>query len=63
MALFAVAAEREELRLIFYALWYRLFFVLVVDVCKILATIEEFLGFRMNWGKLERVGRFKSEID
>jgi len=25
-------------------------------VCKTLATVEEFLGFGMNWGKLERIG-------
>jgi hypothetical protein len=29
---------------------------LIVDVCKTFATIEEFLGFGMTWGKLERIG-------
>ncbi len=56
-ALFSISAEREEFLLGFYAIPYRLFFILVVDVCKFLATIEEFLGVRMTWGKLVRLGR------
>jgi poly-beta-1,6-N-acetyl-D-glucosamine synthase len=55
-ALYCVAVEKEEVRLVFYSLFYRLFFILIVDVCKTLATVEEFLGFGMNWGKLERIG-------
>lgn len=55
-AIYCVAVEREELRLIPYALVYRLFFVLVIDVTKAMATIEEFLGIEMNWGKLQRTG-------
>lgn len=55
-AIYCIAVEKEELRLIPYALVYRLFFVLVIDVTKAMATIEEFLGIEMNWGKLERTG-------
>ena len=55
-ALYCVAVEKEEVRLIFYSLFYRLFFILMIDVTKTFATIEEFLGFGMNWGKLERIG-------
>lgn len=55
-ALYCVAVEKEEARLVFYSLFYRLFFILIVDVCKTLATVEEFLGFGMTWGKLERIG-------
>jgi hypothetical protein len=55
-ALYCVAVEREEARLIFYSLFYRLFFILIVDVCKTFATVEEFLGLGMVWGKLERIG-------
>jgi len=55
-ALYCVAVEREEARLIFYSLFYRLFFILIIDVCKTFATIEEFLGLGMVWGKLERIG-------
>ena len=55
-AIYCIAVEKEELRLIPYALVYRLFFVLVIDVTKAMATIEEFLGLEMNWGKLQRAG-------
>ncbi len=55
-AIYCVAAEKEEIRLIPYALLYRLVFVLVLDFTKAMATIEEFLGIEMNWGKLERTG-------
>ena len=56
-ALFCVAIEEEDLKLAFYAVYYRVFFILVIDVCKVMATIEELMGREMNWGKLERKGR------
>lgn len=59
-ALYCVAVENEELRLVPYAIVYRMFFILTIDICKAMSTIEEFLGFDMNWGKLERVGLAKS---
>lgn len=55
-AVYCVAAEREEFRLVPYAIIYRVFFILLIDVTKAMATIEEFIGIRMTWGKLERVG-------
>ena len=55
-AVYCIAAEREEFRLVPYAVIYRLVFILLIDVTKAMATIEEFLGFRMTWGKLERTG-------
>ena len=59
-ALYCVAVEKEEFRLIWYAIIYRMFFILVIDICKAMSTIEEFLGIRMSWGKLERVGTVKA---
>jgi poly-beta-1,6-N-acetyl-D-glucosamine synthase len=59
-ALYCVAVEKEEFRLVGYAVIYRMFFILVIDVCKAMSTIEEFLGIRMTWGKLERVGSVKA---
>lgn len=56
-ALFCVAIEEEDLKLAFYSIYYRIFFILVIDVCKVMATIEELMGREMNWGKLERKGR------
>lgn len=55
-AVYCVATEREDPRLIPYVLIYRSFFILIIDVCKVFATVEELLGFGMNWGKLERIG-------
>jgi poly-beta-1,6-N-acetyl-D-glucosamine synthase len=58
-ALYCIAVEKEELRLVWYAVVYRMFFILVIDICKAMSTVEEFLGIRMSWGKLERVGTVK----
>ncbi len=55
-ALYCVSIDKEDLRLVPYAFIYRLFFVLTIDITKVAATVEEFLGMEMNWGKLERVG-------
>ncbi|MCX6149518.1 MAG: glycosyltransferase [Ignavibacteriales bacterium] len=59
-ALYCIAVEKEDARLIPYALVYRVFFILLIDITKFMATIEEFLGFQMTWGKLERVGVAKA---
>ena len=56
-ALYCVAVEEERLRLVPYAIYYRAFFALTIDVAKVLATVEELFGLRMDWGKLERIGR------
>jgi cellulose synthase/poly-beta-1,6-N-acetylglucosamine synthase-like glycosyltransferase len=56
-ALYCVSIEREALLLVPYSVFYRLFFVLAIDVCKLLGTVDELLGLRMSWGKLERSGR------
>ncbi|MHB1687769.1 MAG: glycosyltransferase family 2 protein [Ignavibacteriaceae bacterium] len=55
-ALYCVAVEKEEFRLVGYSLIYRMFFILIIDICKAMSTVEEFLGIRMTWGKLERAG-------
>ena len=55
-ALYCIAVEREEARLLPYTIIYRMFFILVIDICKAMSTIEEFLGIKMTWGKLERTG-------
>ncbi len=55
-ALYCVAVDREQLSLVPYALIYRIVFLIIVDVAKFGATIEEVLGVRMTWGKLERIG-------
>lgn len=56
-AMHTVAIEREKLSLVPYAILYRLFFIQIVDVTKLIATVEELLNIKMGWGKLERKGR------
>ena len=56
-ALYAVAMEEEDLMLVPYAVLYRLFFIVTVDVAKLFASLEELFKVRMTWGKLERAGR------
>ena len=55
-AVYCIAVEKEEFRLVLWAIVYRMFFVLIIDVTKAMATVEEFLGFEMEWGHLERSG-------
>jgi poly-beta-1,6 N-acetyl-D-glucosamine synthase len=53
-ALYCITVEKEEFRLVWYAIIYRMVFILIIDVSKAMSTIEEFLGIKMSWGKLER---------
>lgn len=55
-AVYCIAAEKEEFRLVPYAIIYRMIFILLIDVTKAMATVEEFIGVSMTWGKLERTG-------
>lgn len=55
-ALYCIVVEKEEARLLPYTIIYRMFFILVIDICKAMSTVEEFLGIKMTWGKLERTG-------
>jgi cellulose synthase/poly-beta-1,6-N-acetylglucosamine synthase-like glycosyltransferase len=56
-ALYSLSMEGEDLQLLPYAIAYRLFFVTMVDVAKLFATVEELARVPMSWGKLARVGR------
>ncbi len=56
-SLYCVSVTKEKMGLVLYSLYYRIFFINVVNVAKVLATFEEFFGVQMNWGKLERKGR------
>jgi poly-beta-1,6 N-acetyl-D-glucosamine synthase len=56
-ALYCIVVEEEQLRLVPYAIFYRAFFALTIDVAKLFATAEELLKLRMDWGKLDRIGR------
>jgi len=56
LALLCIASERESARLVIHILIYRLFFLIIMDVCKLLASLEEVFRIQMGWGKLERTG-------
>ncbi len=56
-ALYCVAVEEESMALVPYAIYYRAFFALIVDMAKLFATVEELCKFKMDWGKLDRLGR------
>ena len=56
-AMYCLSMENESPKLSLYSIPYRIYFVLLTDVCKVLASIEELLQIKMTWGKLERVGK------
>jgi poly-beta-1,6-N-acetyl-D-glucosamine synthase len=56
-AMYCVSAEQEELRLVPYALFMRFFYFPIIDVTKLMATVEELQNVEMTWGKLQRSGR------
>jgi biofilm PGA synthesis N-glycosyltransferase PgaC len=57
IAVHAILMEREDLTLSFYSIFYRFFYILIIDVTKLFATLEELIGLDMSWGKLARKGR------
>lgn len=56
-AMYCVSAEHEQLNLVPYALFMRFFYFPMIDVTKLMATLDELKNVEMNWGKLERQGR------
>ena len=57
IAIHAILMEREDIGLAIYSVFYRFFYILIIDVCKLFATLEELVGLDMSWGKLARKGR------
>jgi len=57
IAVHAILMEREDMGLAIYAVFYRFFYILIIDVTKVFATLEELVGLDMSWGKLARKGR------
>jgi poly-beta-1,6-N-acetyl-D-glucosamine synthase len=56
-AMYCVSAEQEDLRLVPYSLFMRYLYFPIVDVTKLMATVEELQNVEMTWGKLQRSGR------
>jgi poly-beta-1,6-N-acetyl-D-glucosamine synthase len=57
VSIYAVLFEREDPRLIWMTPFLRLFYGLLLDVAKVFATVEQWMGVPMTWGKLEREGK------
>ena len=56
-AAYCIIIEDEDPILIWYAIMFRLFYINIIDVSKVLASIEEWRGTTMTWGKLDREGK------
>ena len=56
-ATYCVIVEEEDPSLIFYSVVFRLFYITIIDISKVFATIEEWRGTAMTWGKLQREGK------
>ncbi|OLE19546.1 MAG: hypothetical protein AUG50_03475 [Betaproteobacteria bacterium 13_1_20CM_3_63_8] len=57
---FCVAVEDEEAWLIALAPVFRVFYMVVLDVVRLLAACDEFTRVGMSWDKLARLGRLKA---
>ncbi|HLU26685.1 MAG TPA: glycosyltransferase [Longimicrobiales bacterium] len=56
-AFYTVVIEEEDLSLVPLAIAYRFVFILIIDVAKLFATLEQVFDVKMSWGKVERLGR------
>ncbi|AGX86478.1 glycosyltransferase family 2 protein [Candidatus Symbiobacter mobilis] len=56
-AAYCVIVEEEDPAMILYAVMFRLFYINITDISKVFATIEEWRGKSMTWGKLDREGK------
>lgn len=57
IAIHCITLENEDVGLVFYSIFYRLFYIFAIDFCKLFAMLEEVVGFNMSWGKVARKGR------
>ena len=55
-ALYCILITNESKILAFYAIYYRLYFISIINISKVFATIEEWFHTKMSWGKLDRKG-------
>jgi hypothetical protein len=58
VAAFCVAVEDEQPALIAISPLFRAFYLVVLDVARLFATVDEFAQVRMTWDKVSRLGRF-----
>ncbi len=63
LALLCIASEREDARLVAHIVFYRLSFLVIMDVCKLLSSLEEVFRVQMGWGKLDRTGSGGGKVE
>jgi cellulose synthase/poly-beta-1,6-N-acetylglucosamine synthase-like glycosyltransferase len=56
-SIYCVSVTKERMKLVLYSIYYRIFFINIINIAKVLASVEEFFGIEMSWGKLERKGK------
>lgn len=56
-SIYCVSVTKEKMKLVLYSIYYRIFFINIINIAKVLASIEEFFGIEMQWGKLDRKGK------
>jgi hypothetical protein len=56
-ALYCVILEEEDIKLVLYVLVFRMFYIVIMDIFKVFAIIEECLDIGMTWGSLNRLGK------
>ena len=56
---YSIAAEDEELSLLWAAPFVRVFYAAFLDTARLLSALDEWRGTRMTWGKLDRLGRLR----
>ena len=52
---YCVIIEEEDPSLILYAVMFRQFYINIIDISKVFATIEEWRGHHMTWGSSNRL--------
>jgi len=58
-ALYCVCVEEEAPRLALLAPFFRMFYLIVLDVARLFAAFDELAQVRMSWDKLTRLGRLE----
>jgi hypothetical protein len=56
-SIYCVSVTKESMKLVLYSIYYRIFFINIINIAKVMASIEEIFGIEMNWGKLDRKGK------
>jgi biofilm PGA synthesis N-glycosyltransferase PgaC len=59
---FCVAVEDENPCFVVLTPVFRSFYMVVLDVARLLATLEEFKGVAMGWDKIARLGSFRPAV-